>query len=137
MTSSDVNAYLREITGRDVTAKEFRTWAGSVLAALALQEFEKFDSQAQLKKNVRAAIENVAAKCYVHPEILNSYAEGALLVQVKDRVDAELRDDLAMLKPEEAAVLTLLEFRLGQFARLPLRTVLANASPRISPPHPI
>ena|GEM_PF-5723912 len=75
------------------------------MAALALQEFEKFDSQAQHKKNVRAAIENVAArlgntpaicrKCYVHPEILNSYAEGALLVQVKDRVDAELRDDLA------------------------------------------
>ena len=48
VTSSDVNAYLREITGRDATAKDFRTWAGSVLAALALQEFGKFDSQAQL-----------------------------------------------------------------------------------------
>jgi DNA topoisomerase I len=135
VTSSDVNAYLREITGRDVTAKDFRTWAGSVLAALALQEFERFDSQAQLKKNVRAAIENVAArlgntpaicrKCYVHPEILKSYAEGALLVQVKDRVDGELRDDLAILKPEEAAVLTLLELRLGR----DLTTARARPSP--------
>ena len=87
--------------------------------------------QTQLKKNVRAAIENVAArlgntpaicrKCYVHPEILNSYAEGALLVQVKDRVDGELRDDLAMLKPAEAAVLTLLEFRLGRDLKIALK----------------
>jgi DNA topoisomerase-1 len=77
VNSSDVNSYLREITGRDVTAKDFRTWAGTVLAALALQEFEGFDSQAKLKKNVRSAIERVAArlgntpticrKCYIHP----------------------------------------------------------------------
>jgi hypothetical protein len=62
MSSSDVNAYLREITGRDVTAKDFRTWAGSVLAELALQDFIKPDSQAQLKKNLRAAIEKVGRK---------------------------------------------------------------------------
>jgi Eukaryotic DNA topoisomerase I, catalytic core len=89
VTSADVNAYLREITGRDVTPKDFRTWAGTVLAALALQEFEIFDTQAKVKKNVRAAIERVAArlgntpticrKCYIHPEILSLYAEGALL----------------------------------------------------------
>ena len=57
VTSSDVNAYLREITGRDVTAKDFRTWQGTVLAAIALQEFESFDTKAALKKNVKAAIE--------------------------------------------------------------------------------
>ena len=62
VNSADVNAYLREITGRDVTAKDFRTWAGTVLAALALQEFETFDTQAKVKKNVRAAIERVAAR---------------------------------------------------------------------------
>ena len=87
VTSADVNAYLKEITGRDITAKDFRTWAGTVLAALALQEFETFDTEAKAKKNVRAAIERVASrlgntpticrKCYVHPEILSSYAEGA------------------------------------------------------------
>jgi DNA topoisomerase-1 len=126
VNSADVNAYLKEITGRDITAKDFRTWAGTVLAALALQEFEAFDSQAGAKKNVRAAIERVASrlgntpticrKCYVHPEILASYAQGELLLeiedQVEDKVEAELRDALPSLKPEEAAVLSLLEARL-------------------------
>jgi DNA topoisomerase-1 len=62
VTSADVNAYLREITGMEITAKDFRTWAGTVLAAMALHEFEAFDSDAKAKKNVRAAIERVAAK---------------------------------------------------------------------------
>ena len=80
VTSSDVNAYLREISGEDITAKDFRTWHGTVLAAMALQEFEKFDSQAGAKRNIREAIQRVAArlgntpticrKCYVHPEII-------------------------------------------------------------------
>jgi DNA topoisomerase I len=131
VTSADVNAYLREITGRDVTAKDFRTWAGTVLAALALQEFEAFDTQAKMKKNVRGAIERVAArlgntpaicrKCYVHPEILSSYAEGALLLRVKDRIEGELRGDLATLKPEEAAVLSLLEVRLSRDLKTALK----------------
>ena len=50
ITSSDVNAYLREISGADFTAKDFRTWAGTVLAARALQEFEKFTSASRSKK---------------------------------------------------------------------------------------
>ncbi|HZY23387.1 MAG TPA: DNA topoisomerase IB, partial [Beijerinckiaceae bacterium] len=62
VTSSDVNTYLKEITGRDVTAKDFRTWQGTVLAATALQEFESFDTKAVLKKNVKAAIERVASR---------------------------------------------------------------------------
>lgn len=123
VTSTDVNAYLREISGREITAKDFRTWAGTVLAALALQEFELFDSGAKAKKNVRDAIENVAArlgntpticrKCYIHPEILNCYLEGALTEGVKQEVEAELRDELGSLKPEEAAVLALLQRRLA------------------------
>jgi DNA topoisomerase I len=124
VTSADVNAYLREITGRDVTAKDFRTWAGTVMAALALQEFEQFDTQATRKKNLKAAIERVAArlgntpticrKCYVHPEILDAYAEGQLLLEIKQEVEAEMREGLAALKPEEAAVLGLLESRLDR-----------------------
>jgi DNA topoisomerase I len=124
VTSADVNAYLREITGSDITAKDFRTWAGTVMAALALQEFEQFDTKATQKKNLKAAIERVAArlgntpticrKCYVHPEILNSYAEGQLLLEIKQEVEGELRDDLAALKPEEAAVLGLLQARLNR-----------------------
>jgi DNA topoisomerase-1 len=124
VTSADVNSYLREITGRDITAKDFRTWAGTVLAAMALQEFETFDTAAKAKKNVRAAIERVAArlgntpticrKCYIHPEVLTSYLDGALLLDIKEEAEAELRDNLAGLKPEEAAVLSLLEARIGR-----------------------
>jgi len=122
VTSADVNAYLKEITGRDITAKDFRTWAGTVLAAMALAEFESFDSQAKAKKNIRAAIERVSSqlgntpticrKCYVHPEVLNSYLEGGLLIEIKEEVESELREELANLKPEEAAVLTFLEARI-------------------------
>ena len=122
VTSSDVNAYLRAISGQDITAKDFRTWAGTVLAALALREFEAFDGEAGAKKNVRAAIESVAArlgntpticrKCYIHPQIIDCYLEGALLLQVKDAVETELVEDLGRLRPEEAAVLSLLQKRL-------------------------
>ena len=124
VTSADVNAYLKDITGRDITAKDFRTWAGTVLAAMALTEFEEFDSEAKAKKNIRQAIEQVSSrlgntpticrKCYVHPEVFNCYLEGSLLLEIKDEVEAELRDNLAGLKPEEAAVLSLLQARLEQ-----------------------
>jgi DNA topoisomerase-1 len=123
VTSTDVNTYLREVSGEDITAKDFRTWHGTVLAALALQEFEKFDSHASAKRNIRDSIQKVAArlgntpticrKCYVHPEIITTYIEGSLLLEVKEKAEAELRDDLAALQPEEAAVLTLLRNRLS------------------------
>ena len=129
VTSADVNAYLKEVTGRDITAKDFRTWAGTVLAAIALRKFESFDSEAKAKKNVRAAIERVAAKlgntpticrkCYVHPEILNGYMEGGLLLEVKEQVEDDLRHNLGGLKAEEAAVLSLLEGRLKREAEKP------------------
>ena len=124
VTSADVNAYLKEITGQDFTAKDFRTWAGTVLAALALREFECVDSQAKAKKNIRQAIERVAArlgntpticrKCYVHPEVFTSYLEGQLLIEIRDEVEDELRENLSGLKPEEAAVLSLLAARLNR-----------------------
>ena len=123
VTSADVNTYLREISGEDITAKDFRTWHGTVLAAIALQEFQKFDTEASAKRNIREAIQRVAArlgntpticrKCYIHPEIFSTYIEGSLLIEVKERVEAELRDDLALLKPEEAAVLALLRTRIS------------------------
>jgi DNA topoisomerase-1 len=122
VTSSDVNAYLKEITGQDITAKDFRTWAGTVLAALALEELKSFDTAAQAKRNLRTAIERVAArlgntpticrKCYVHPEVLNSYLDRSLVLEIQSEVESELRDELAGLRPEEAAVLAILRARL-------------------------
>jgi DNA topoisomerase I len=102
--SSDVNDYLRSIGGEDYTAKDFRTWSGTVLAAMALQEFEKFDSEAQAKKNIVRAIEHVAEKlgntpsvcrkCYVHPAVLDAYLEGAALQVLRARAEGELIEEL-------------------------------------------
>jgi DNA topoisomerase-1 len=124
VNSADVNDYLREITGEDYTAKDFRTWSGTVLAALALQEFEKFDSETQAKKNIVRAIETVAEKlgntpsvcrkCYVHPAVLDSYMDGSMIEGVLARAQQELAEDLHELQPEEAAVLAMLQQRLSQ-----------------------
>jgi DNA topoisomerase-1 len=87
--SADVNAYLRDAAGDDFTAKDFRTWAGTVLAARALRDLGPFADPAEVKSNVVRAIEVVAAKLrntpavcrssYVHPAVLASYAHGRLL----------------------------------------------------------
>jgi DNA topoisomerase-1 len=122
--SGDVNAYLREAAGEDFSAKDFRTWAGTVLATLALQAFERVDSQAQAKQNVVRAIENVARrlgntpsicrKCYVHPAVIESYLDGSFAERLEERVQAELVEELQDLSPEEAAVLALLQQRLQE-----------------------
>ena len=127
ISSDDVNIYIRSITGADFTAKDFRTWAGTVLAALALREFEAFDSETQAKKNVIRAIESVAErlgntptvcrKCYVHPEIIDSYLDGSMLETLKQIAEHEMSENLGALRPEEAAVLGLLQQRLTRSSR--------------------
>ena len=122
--SGDVNAYLRDITGEDFTAKDFRTWAGTVLAAVTLQALENFDSETQAKRNVVAAIDRVAErlgntraicrKCYIHPAVLDAYLDGSLLDALKHDVKVELAGALSSLKPEEAAVLAFLYSRLDR-----------------------
>ena len=83
VTSQDVNDYLREITNENFTAKDFRTWAGTVLAAIALTAQSEFETKKQAKANLKTAIGAVARllgntpavcrKCYVHPAILEAY----------------------------------------------------------------
>jgi DNA topoisomerase-1 len=117
--SSDVNAYLREISGQDFTAKDFRTWAGTVLAAQALAEIERFSSNAEAKRNVVKAIESVASrlgntravcrKCYIHPAILDAYMDGATIKTIAAR--AKLADRAA-LSAEERAVVNVITARL-------------------------
>ncbi len=119
ITSSDVNAYLKEISGQDITAKDFRTWAGTVMVAIALSELEGFDSATQAKRNLRAAIEHVAGrlgntptvcrKCYVHPDVLDAYLEGRLAAELKSGIGAPVMDELNGLQREEAAVLAMLQ----------------------------
>jgi DNA topoisomerase I len=142
VTSTDVNTYLKEITGKGITAKDFRTWAGTVLAAMALNELESFDSAAQAKRNLRTAVEKVSArlgntpksrKCYIHPEVLNSYMDGNVVLELKSKAESELRGAIGSLKPEEAAVLALLRSRLAKEAersstQAPSRTQRARAA---------
>ena len=141
--SSDVNDYLRSITGEDYTAKDFRTWSGTVLAALALQEFEKFDSEAQAKKNIVRAIESVAEKlgntpsvcrkCYVHPVVLDAYLDGAVLETLRERTEQELTEDLHALQPEEAAVLAMLQQRLTHEQERAKTAPAKNDKPKRAP----
>lgn len=117
VSSQDANDYLREITGEDFTAKDFRTWAGTVLAAMALHAQEKFETKKQGKTNVRDAIAAVAKilgntpticrKCYVHPAIIENYLQGNSLNGMKG--SAARRD--VDLRASEAAVLKFLERR--------------------------
>ena len=143
VSSSDVNSYLREITGRDITAKDFRTWAGTVLAAMALSEFASFDSAAAAKRNLKAAIERVAKrlgntvticrKCYVHPAILDAYLDGELLVNWQKEAEGELREELGSLGAEEAAVLAFLRRRLVAETRRRKAEAAKSSRRRLNP----
>ena len=120
--SSDVNEYLREVTGQDFTAKDFRTWAGTVLAWLALREFEPCNTSGEARQNLVRAIESVARrlgntpsicrKCYIHPEILNAYLDGTLIRTPKQRARSDLKEIPHAWRPEERPVLKLLKRRL-------------------------
>jgi DNA topoisomerase I len=121
VASADVNDYIRCIAGAEVTAKDFRTWAGTVFAAMALREFEPVETEVSAKRNVREAIKTVAArlgntpaicrKCYVHPEVVAAYLDGKL-TQLLDKAPSKaLARALAALPAEEAATLLLLHMR--------------------------
>lgn len=111
--SSDVNAYLREITGEAVTAKDFRTWAATVTATFDLLAMPKAESQAARKRQLNEAIKSTAArlgntpaicrKAYIHPAVQEAFLEDALALRL---MPAE--DDPHALRPEEAAVLRFL-----------------------------
>jgi DNA topoisomerase I len=126
VTSGDVNDYLREISGDDFTAKDFRTWAGTVAAAMALQAFLEIDDEAGRKKAVVRAIEDVAEQlgntptvcraCYVHPEVIDRYLDGTMVDALSRRARGVGRG-VHSLRAEEAAVLGLLQARLARERR--------------------
>jgi DNA topoisomerase-1 len=117
ITSGDVNDYLREITGQDFTAKDFRTWNGTVLAAISLGECEPCTSDSALKKNVVKVIKEVSEKLgnrpatcrkyYLHPAVLESYSAGKLIEQLKPS------RKLDGLTPIEGCVLDILSSGTG------------------------
>lgn len=117
--SSDVNEYLRSITNEPFTAKDFRTWAGTVLACAVLREFEASETQTQAKKNVVEAIKSVAErlgntpavcrKCYVHPAVIESYLSGAMVKAFEGEIKKEFERTPHELHKEELDLLHLLD----------------------------
>lgn len=121
--SSEVNDYLREITGEEFTSKDFRTWAGTVLAAELLLACDAARSDRQAKKNILRAVESVAKrlgntkavcrKSYIHPAVFESYADRSIVraaARLARRADG--RNAAVGLSPAEAGVLKLLESRV-------------------------
>lgn len=120
--AGDVNEYLREVTGRDITAKDFRTWAGTMLAAEALRQMGPAPSRRQAEKNVVAAIDAASAKLgntravcrnfYVHPALLEAYLDGSVLPPLPPRVWRKRSARSARLRRHEREVVAFLKERL-------------------------
>lgn len=118
VTSTDVNLYLRDVTGQDFTAKDFRTWAGTVLAAKALREADAAPSMSQAKKKLLTVIEAVAGvlgntravcrKSYIHPRVIDAYMDGSLTRRTGVRRLRLVRSAPRGLRPDEMAVVVLL-----------------------------
>lgn len=120
VTSGDVNRYLRDISGADITAKDFRTWTGTVLAAVGFTEIGPAETTTQANRHVRTVVEAVASilgntptvcrKCYVHPAIIDSYLAGTMRLRVKAQAEGHDNE----LTPEEQAVLRFLKRQLAK-----------------------
>jgi len=116
--SGDVNNYLKEITGEDFTAKDFRTWAGSVSALYAFKQAGEFENVTQCRKNIVSVLDEVALnlgntrtvckKYYVHPTVIKSYEDGTIFKYI-DKLDDETSTDAAGLNTAEKALLDILE----------------------------
>jgi len=126
ITSQDVNEYLREITGEDFSAKDFRTWAGTVLIAIALNAQEQFETPKQAKSNINTAIKAVAKilgntpaicrKCYVHPAVLENYLDQKSIDGLKQTTEDALEKEDVDLGSSETAILKFLKSRLTKKA---------------------
>jgi DNA topoisomerase-1 len=111
LDSADVNAYLKEITGQAFTSKDFRTWAGTIMAARALRGLGPCASQARARRNIALAVETVARqlghtkavcrKCYIHPAVLDGYLDGRLPAARQAR--SEEKALIAFLRPARSA----------------------------------
>ena len=121
--AEDVNAYLREAAGREVTAKDFRTWAGTMQAAAALRELGPAPSKKAAEKNIKAAVDRTAAmlgntrsvcrKYYIHPALLEAYLEGSVLPKQEDSAWRERKHSGPTLRHHEHEVLAFLKARLA------------------------
>jgi DNA topoisomerase-1 len=130
--SADVNEYLRQITGQDFTTKDFRTWAGAVLATEALQACGTCESVTHARKNVVQVIKAVASqlgntpaicrKCYVHPVIIEAYLGGSLLSTLEVLTHQDRAHPSPGLSTQERIVLMFLQHTLAQEVHVGIAT---------------
>ena len=120
--AEDVNAYLQDITGRDITAKDFRTWAGTMLAAETLRAIGPAKTKREAEKNVVAAVDitakrlgntrSVCRKYYIHPALIEAYLEGSVLPPLPERKWNQRKVRGPVLRQHEMDVLAFLKARL-------------------------
>ncbi|HEX6628925.1 MAG TPA: hypothetical protein VF105_13320 [Gemmatimonadaceae bacterium] len=120
--AEDVNAYLQDITGRDVTAKDFRTWAGTMLAAETLRAIGPANTKREAEKNIVAAVDltakrlgntrSVCRKYYIHPALIEAYLEGSVLPPLPERKWNQRKVRGPVLRQHEMDVLAFLKARL-------------------------
>jgi DNA topoisomerase-1 len=121
--AEDVNAYLQDVTGRDITAKDFRTWAGTMLAAEELRKTGPAKSKREAERNINAAVDitakrlgntrSVCRKYYIHPALLEAYLEGAVLPPLPPRHWSKRKSHGPTLRQHEMDVLAFLRGRLN------------------------
>lgn len=123
VTSDDLNAYIREVMGEEFSAKDFRTWAGTMIAAIALDELDVVDKKDQklLDKNIKEAVNRVSERLgntpsvargsYIDPRIIEEYTEGRTLKYFQKEISSLIKKSENLSK-EEIGVLYMLQRRL-------------------------
>jgi len=125
--AEDVNAYLQEITGREITAKDFRTWAGTMLVAETLRAIGPAATKREAEKNIVAAVDvtakrlgntrSVCRKYYIHPALIEAYLEGSVLEPLPERKWNARKTRGPVLHQHELDVLAFLKARLKSKAQ--------------------
>jgi DNA topoisomerase-1 len=114
----DVNDYIKAAAGAEFSAKDFRTWGGTLLAAIALADMGAAEDEQQARRNIVRAVNRVAEhlgntptvcrNCYVHPQVLESYLAGVTLEEFRPRKERRIGRQQPEYLPEERALLKLL-----------------------------
>jgi DNA topoisomerase-1 len=125
--AEDVNAYLQDTTGRDVTAKDFRTWAGTMLVAEALRKMGPAETKREAERNIVAAVDvtakrlgntrSVCRKYYIHPALIEAYLEGSVLPPLPERKWSARKTQGPTLRQHEMDVLAFIKARLKDGTR--------------------
>lgn len=116
---ADINSYIKQATSTEFSSKDFRTWGGTLLAAVELAEIGKAEDERQLKKNILNAVKSVAERLgntptvcrssYIHPRVISAYESGVTIDEFQPRKRRRIRRVETDYEPEEKALLRMLQ----------------------------